>query len=236
MDALRREFLATAGLGAAGLALGAAQPQADREPVSPIEDLMREHAVLDRILLVYETGLRRLREHRPDKLIVPEWFRTAAVMVRRVIEDYHEKLEEDYVFPVFQQHRRLVDLTAILRQQHQAGRTLTDTILANAADDRFADPNARDELLRACEAYARIFRPHMARESTVLFPALHGLLDERAMSLLGERFETAERQRFGRRGFERIVDEVASLEKQMGIYELAWTLPPLAAGPRYLRR
>ena len=235
MDGHRRGFLAAAGLGVAGLALGATPP-ADREPVSPVEDLMREHAVLDRVLLVYDTGLRRLREHRPDKLIVPEWFRTGAILVRRVMEDYHEKLEEDYVFPVFEQHRRLVDLTRTLRQQHQAGRTLTDTILANAADERFADPKAREELVRACEAYCRIFRPHMARESTVLFPALHELLDERAMAQLGERFETEEEQRFGSHGFERIVDEVASLEKQMGIYELAWILPPLAAGPRYVRR
>src|SRR3954471_22181446 len=60
------------------------------EEVSPAEDLMREHGVLDRVLLVYEEGLRRLgsrQEFDPAVLV------GSAQIIRRFIEDYHEKLE-----------------------------------------------------------------------------------------------------------------------------------------------
>src|SRR5207302_4790012 len=45
-----------------------------------------------------------------------------------VSADYHEKLEEDYLFPRFEKAHKLVDLTTVLRAQHQAGRRLTDRI------------------------------------------------------------------------------------------------------------
>ena len=64
------------------------------EDISAPEDLMREHGVLNRILLVYEEGLRRLRvgEDMP-----PEVFHKPAALVRRFVEDYHEKLEEKFI-------------------------------------------------------------------------------------------------------------------------------------------
>jgi hypothetical protein len=47
-------------------------------------------------------------------------------------EDYHEKLEEDYLFPLFEKAGRLIDLTKVLRAQHQAGRRLTDRVTHSA--------------------------------------------------------------------------------------------------------
>lgn len=68
------------------------------EDVSPTEDLMREHGVLKRVILVYREALRRLatREDLP-----PETLAGAARIIRVFIEDYHEKLEEDFLFPRF---------------------------------------------------------------------------------------------------------------------------------------
>ena len=236
MDACRREFLTAASLGVTEFALGAESPQTKPEPISAVEDLMREHAILERVLLIYETGVRRLHNPEADQPIAPEWFRTAAVLVRRVMEDYHQKLEERYVFPVMESHHRLTGLTRTLRDQHQAGRALTDTILLNAGDRQFPQSRARAQVATACEAYIRMFRPHMAWESTVLFPAFHELVDSKAADKLAEQFEDEEHRRFGDRGFERIVDEVADLEKQMGIDEMEWFSTPFAAGPRYVRR
>src|SRR5947209_13510091 len=60
------------------------------EEVSPAEDLMREHGVLDRILLIYEDILVRVHDR---KEFPPEVLANGANLVRRFIEDYHEKLE-----------------------------------------------------------------------------------------------------------------------------------------------
>src|SRR5262249_44587442 len=73
----------------------------------------------------------------------------------------------------------------------------------------------------------RMYRPHEAREDTVLFPALHGLLSARQMRELGERFEQEEDRLFGEGGFQRIVGQVAEIERQLGVYDLAQFTPRL---------
>src|SRR6266498_2055623 len=91
--------------------------------VGPPEDLMREHGVLKRVLLIYGEALRRL-DAKED--LPPEPLTDSAKIIREFIEDYHEKLEENFLFPRFKKAGKLVDLVDVLLQQHQAGRRLTD--------------------------------------------------------------------------------------------------------------
>jgi hypothetical protein len=44
---------------------------------------------------------------------------------------------------------------------------------------------------------------------------------------LGEQFEKEEDRLFGDEGFEKTVDQVAAIEKQLGIYDLAQFTPKL---------
>jgi len=220
----RRQFLAAAaalGLTAAGSAMSRADDKdkpKDEEEVGATEDLMREHGLLNRILLIYEEGLRRIRKKED---VPPAVFRDSAELVRKFVEDYHEKLEENFIFPEFEKAKKLVDLVKVLRQQHEAGRAVTDVILRDAADDRFKKEDARQELVTSVEAFIRMYRPHEAREDTVLFPALHKLLTPKQLKDLGEQFEKEEDRLFGDEGFEKTVDQVAAIEKQLGIYDLA---------------
>jgi hypothetical protein len=131
MDTQRRQFLATtATLGLASLApglprAGAAEEKKEKpeEDVGALADLMREHGVLNRVLLIYEEGLRRLRA---KEKVTPDVFHKTATLVRKFVEDYHEKLEENFIFPEFEKRKKLVDLVKVLRRQHQAGRAVTD--------------------------------------------------------------------------------------------------------------
>ena len=136
MTSDRRRFLvATAALGLPTLAVYAddkpkKDDKKDEEEVGAAEDLMREHGVLNRILLIYEEGLRRL--HAKED-VSPAVFRDSAELVRKFVEDYHEKLEENFIFPEFEKRKKMTDLVKVLREQHQAGRTVTDVILRAAA-------------------------------------------------------------------------------------------------------
>jgi len=118
-----------------------------------------------------------------------------------------------------------VDLVKVLREQHEAGRRATDVILRNADPDRFRREAARQELTAACRAFIRMYRPHEAREDTVLFPELHRIVPAKRIEELGDQFEKEEDRLFGDEGFERTVERVAALEKQLGIYELAQFTP-----------
>ena len=191
----RRQFLlATAALGVPTLAVFADDKKGDdkngsEEEVGAAEDLMREHGVLNRILLIYEEGLRRLRAKED---IPPTVFRESATLVRKFVEDYHEKLEEKFIFPEFTKHNKLTDLVKVLLKQHEAGRAVTDVVLRDAADDRFTKEDARHQLVESCQAFIRMYRPHEAREDTVLFPAFRPLVGAKEYDELGEKMEAAE--------------------------------------------
>ena len=102
---------------------------------------------------------------------------------------------------------------------------MTDVILRNAVADQFRKADARTELVRSCEAFIRMYRPHEAREDTVLFPALHKIVSAKRLKELGEQFEKAEDKLFGEEGFEKTVEQVDAVEKQLGIYDLAGFTP-----------
>src|SRR5450755_864116 len=100
----RRRFLAgVAGAGAVLMASPAARAKAEHGGgVPPTEDLMREHGVLRRILLVYEEAIRKLRPGDAAVAAVIDVIDVvagAANIVHRFVEGYHEKLEEEFVFP-----------------------------------------------------------------------------------------------------------------------------------------
>ncbi|MEJ2721836.1 MAG: hemerythrin domain-containing protein, partial [bacterium] len=217
MKSDRREFLLAAGVYGAAVAASVAVPlraiaaddekmdkEADAEISAP-EDLMREHGVLDRILLVYEEGLRRMRS---KENVPPDAFHRPAALVRSFVEDYHEQLEETFIFPRFEKGNELVELVGVLRRQHAAGRRLTDIVLRNAVKDAFTSEESRQAVTGACRSFIRMYRPHAAREDTVLFPALYGLLGGKTVKELGEQFEEQEHRRFGEGGFHKAVEEV----------------------------
>jgi len=193
-----------------GVGLAAEEKQED---ISPAENLMREHGVLRRVVLVYREAVRRLDAHEE---LPPEPVAAGARIIREFIEDYHEKLEEDHLFPRFRKAGKLVALVDVLQQQHQAGRRLTDLTrqLAAAGKDgaRLADPLRR---------FIRLYEPHAAREDTVLFPALHTLVTPHEYDALGDEFEKKEHELFGGGGFEKMVARVAAIEKTLGIHDLA---------------
>jgi hemerythrin-like domain-containing protein len=229
-DENRRRFLhATmtgAGLLVAGASAFSAEPEKKEEEqpedVSPAEDLMREHGLLNRVLLIYGEAIGRLHGNR-DLPAAP--LDSSAKIIQTFIEDYHEKLEENFLFPRFEKAGKLVDLTKVLREQHAAGRQLTGTILSLANDRALKNADDRRKLVTSLEEFVHMYRPHEAREDTVLFPALHSIVSRNEYDSLGEQFEDEEHKRFGEDGFEKMVDQVAGIEKELGIYDLAQFTP-----------
>jgi hemerythrin-like domain-containing protein len=219
----RRQFaLGVPAIGAVVLAAPAAllADSKEEEDVSTNEDLMREHGILKRVLLAYDEIIRRVQanEEFPPKAV-----RDGAMIIRKFIEEYHEKLEEDHLFPRFRKAGKLVDLVNTLQAQHQAGRQVTERILATAASLKTAEDRAR--LVRDLQAFNRMYAPHEAREDTVLFPALHKIVSPHEYDAMGEQFEGIERRTFGGDGFDIYVDKVEALEKQLGIYDLSQFTP-----------
>jgi hemerythrin-like domain-containing protein len=216
-------FLAKAGGALLVVAAGRPARAEDQKElkVAPGEDLMREHGVLRRVLLVYDEAVQRLAAGDTPPL---EVVGAGAALIRRVIEDYHEKLEENFLFPLFEKAGKLTQLVAVLRQQHQAGRGVTAEITKLTSSPLRAGAD-RVRLADRLQVFARMYRPHAAREDTVLFPAFHALVGEKEYGELGERFEQQETRVLGEGGFEKAVAQVAQLETALGINDLARFTP-----------
>jgi hemerythrin-like domain-containing protein len=221
---LRRTFLQQSAALAGGLliptlAIAQSQPKKDSDEleVTPNEDLMREHGLLRRILLIYDESVMRLTQHSKGK---PD-FDSAVVIqcadiVRKFVEDYHEMLEQEHVFPRVVMKGELTTLVNTLLDQHRIGRQLTDKI-KQSASTALKNKDDATTLAHSIYNFQHMYRPHAAWEDTVLFPAFKATLTQHEYDALGEDFEKVETQKFGEEGFEHVLAQVAAIEKKLGI-------------------
>jgi hemerythrin-like domain-containing protein len=230
-DRARRRFLKDAvGVGAAvalatrGFRAGAKEEKKEEaeENVSPTEDLMREHGVLRRILLVYGEVVRRVDAKEGIK---PDPVAHAAKIIRAFIEDYHERDEEEYIFPRFQTGGKMTELVSVLVLQHQAGRKLTANIERLATASALTSDANRHEMADSMRQFIRMYEPHSAREDTVLFPAFARLISEKELHKLMDTFEQKEKA-LPLGDFEKMVADVTNIERAFGIYDLAQFTKP----------
>ena len=180
--------------------------RSEKQPeVTPPEDLMREHGVLDRLLLVYEAALRKFDANEDFD---PAVITGAAQIVRDFIENYHEQSEEEAVFPRFRKAGKMVPLVDTLLAQHRAGRRVTERVLQYAPGSR-TDGEDRRQLVPAILSFIAMYRPHAAREDTDLFPLLKEIVSSHEYDAMAEDFERKEHKLFVGDGFEMMVQRVA---------------------------
>jgi len=98
--------------------------------VTATEDLMREHGILRRALLVYSAAAIKLRANASS--IAPDALQKTAKLFRAFGEEYHEKkLEEAYIFPAVKKvSGEAATYPDILVAQHNRGREITDYIIS----------------------------------------------------------------------------------------------------------
>ena len=225
----RRRFIKTSvvlGTAAAlsGMSLLSCKDKNDEDKkVSPPEDLMQEHGLLNRVLLIYDCcKIKMVNKESFDLGIISG----AAMIIRTFVEDYHEKQEEDYLFPRFKKANQLTDLVDVLLKQHKAGRMVTEELLELSKRTHRTEKE-NQKVIDLLSAFNRMYRPHEAREDTVLFPAFRKLVSQHEYDSLGEEFEVNERKKFGEDGFENMVNRVSEIEKKLGIYDLGQFTPQI---------
>jgi len=222
----RRHFLVGAGVGTVVVTALPATARADDKDVGAVEDLMREHGILRRALLVYSECAARLRAGQ--RLDGGPLSRTATLF-REFGEDYHErKLEEAHIFPAAKTLGGPLTAAAdVPKSQHQRGREITAYIIGATANGSIANPAA---LARVLDQFVRMYRHHAAREDTVVFTAWKDSLTERQLDEFGDKFEEIEKAQFGSDGFEAAAKRIANIEETLSLGDLAQFTAP--APPR----
>ena len=241
MDIKRRELLTGISVAGAGVLINAcrsntqtrtggatndenkndAPAPGEAEPieVTATEDLMREHGILRRALLVYQESAVRLRQDPAS--VPPDALEKTANLFRVFGEEYHEKkLEETFIFPAVKKTANAATAYVdILLAQHVRGREITDYLLSISQADKIAS-NSVEPLAKALELFVRMYEHHAAIEDTVVFPAWKAAVGGNELDALGEKFEEIEHEQFGSDGFETALKRMEEIEQSLGLSNL----------------
>jgi hemerythrin-like domain-containing protein len=203
----------------------AAEREKEEKEVEAAEDLMREHGVLRRALLVYSEAASRLL--RSSAEIPISAIGETAALFRSFGEEYHERaLEEKHVFPPLIAKGGAIASTAkTLTAQHQRGREITDYISAIVRKGRIAAPDVA-AFAGTLVSFVRMYEHHAAIEDTIIFPAWKAVISEGQYRELSEQFEDLEHRMFGKDGFEDALERIGRIEQAFGLDNLeALTAP-----------
>lgn len=227
----RRQLLGLAGAVTLAASLPRIRPAqaSEKEEVEASEDLMREHGVLRRALLVYAEAASRLS--RGDEVPADALGQTATLF-RTFGEDYHERsLEEPHVFPpLIKIGGRNGRLANVLKQQHDRGREITDYVSTVTRGGHIGNANDAP-LSSALLSFVRMYQHHTAIEDTVIFPAWKEAISKAQYRELSEQFEDLEQQMFGKDGFEDAVKRIGAIEQVFGLGDLSKLTAPAPPHP-----
>jgi hemerythrin-like domain-containing protein len=245
-NSTRRQFMRTSTIVSAGLLLSACRSGSDENSrmttsdqspgkadqsqmggeVSATEDLMREHGVLRRALLIYSAAAIKLRANASS--IAPDAVQKTAKLFRAFGEEYHEKkLEEAYIFPAVKKvGGEAASYPDILVAQHNRGREITDYIISVTQGAKLGTSNA-EALAKSLEAFVLMYRNHAAREDTIIFPAWKQTMTGKQLDEMSEKFEDIEHEQFGEDGFDDAVKQISAIESSLGLADISqFTAPP----------
>lgn len=211
----RRQLAALAALAIPPAACGREE---EEKGVGAVEDLMREHGVLRRALLIYAQSAPLLTG-APEKIDATALYKTAKLF-QEFGEDYHErKLEEAHIFPALRKSGA-APLVDVLIAQHERGRAITRYILDATISGKVASGDAQP-LASAFQNFALMYENHAAREDTIIFPAWKKALSDDQLHELGEQFEEIEKEQFGGDGFDDAVKQIGDAEEMLGFADLS---------------
>jgi hemerythrin-like domain-containing protein len=200
------------------------KPGQEKE-VGAVEDLMREHGVLRRALLVYVESVPRIRQSAGS--LDAGALNETAKLFRNFGEDYHgKKLEEAYLFPAVKKSRSpAAAYIDTLVAQHQRGREITEYVMSVTRTGKIGT-SAAESLVKVLPAFVLMYQNHAAREDTIVFPAWKTVLSQKQLDELGDKFENIEKQQFGTDGYEEAVKQIGTIEQRLGLADIAQFIPP----------
>lgn len=155
-----------------GLAAGHRESHLD---ISATEQLSKEHAMSERLLLTMEKALVNANSDR-NADIRP--INNAAIMIHNIIAGHHMTFEEQYVYPKMSDRPETGDLVYKLKGQHDELRELVGRIIDITGTRKVEKKEQLDEINIRCTTCALIMRMHMSWEETILFTEFYDVIPE----------------------------------------------------------
>lgn len=183
--------------------------------ITAVEDLMREHSILDGIMLIYEDVIHKLSQGHNNRLL--KLVQVCATIVKHFIEDYHEQTEEKYVFPLLVKNNIEVELINELIQQHRISRLITRQIYHLAKDCKNVS-----KLIRYIQLFVKMYRVHENKEDLIVFQKFRKMLSEHEYKKMSELFENEEQSvLLPQYQYKEVKEMMDIMMKELGIFDLS---------------
>lgn len=189
---------------------------------SPIEDLSKEHGVLERLLLIYD---KVINDAASGMGFNARAINGATRIFKDYIGEHHDRCEERYIFPKFREANYIVELIDILQYQHDVAKRLTGEILERTSPGSPMDESGVKRVTSLCCSLVYMYRPHMSREQTVVSPTFYDIVTEGYIKDIKEEMEAEEKKLLGETGFRGLVGRVSEIEKEVGTHDLQQYIP-----------
>jgi hemerythrin-like domain-containing protein len=183
------------------------------EKMSPTEELASEHGQLTRILLAVNNVL--MAEGNITKTNLGP-ISQACKLIRQSVVDHHMKIEEEQVYPKFE-NTELADCASTLKTQHIEARKLLARMESLSKSGTVKDRSEMEELKRTFNDFKDMLTAHAAFEETVLFPVMEGTWSQKDLKNLRETQEEDEKKLMGDDAAEKLYGMLTSLESSCGI-------------------
>lgn len=191
--------------------------------ISPTEMLSRDHAIAERLILVFESMIARIADGEKSDL---RPINMAALMLKEVVAEHHMKDEERLIFPRIEASGQYGDLVKTLRLQHDRGRAIIDRIIDMTQKGSIENLGEMNEMVNLCLSFAIMYRPHAAVEETVIFPALYDFSSNDEILNIEAIMRGEEKGLMKNEQFRRVLDSLAEIEAQAGTADIRRFTPP----------
>lgn len=181
------------------------------------DSLLLEHGLAERIMLVYE---RLIKEWKSGEKADLSLIRRTAQIAQSCLSGCHERNEERCLFPLFHEEGYLTEVVDALAGQHEAGRELTEKIIDLSTPGRIKDETHLNILMTLCRSHIFMYRPHISRENSELFPRLSAIASPREIEKIGREMAAATRDALGEQGIAGSLADLAEIERTLDIHDV----------------
>jgi hemerythrin-like domain-containing protein len=184
-------------------------------PMYPIDILLDEHKLVDRVFEIIE----KVRDKLEDREEVPATvFWKLVDFIRGYADVIHHSKEEDILFDQMREHDEelpddVQDNIAVLIEEHIEALDYANEMHKGIRAYRRGESDARDEILDSVNNYLRIMKPHFKMEEDDVFPAMVGVLSKEEKDKMKADFERFDDILGGKEVHKRYAKIVDELEK-----------------------
>jgi len=184
--------------------------------MDPIESLMHEHRMIERLMNVLNESMRRIEAGAEVDV---DLFEKAIDFIKNFADRCHHMKEEGELFVIFAQ-KGIPDQggpIGMMLNEHHIGRDYVRGMEEGLRRHKSGDRSQAQVLVQNARGYINLLSQHIMKEDNILYPMGNRLLSNADRKKLISRFEEIETEDIGEGVHEKYHHLIEDLENRIGL-------------------